>query len=211
MSGNKFDAPIQYFVDQGFIVLAPNYRSSGGFGKALAQLGNSPEKIIDDIAAGAAYLKGLPQVDGSRVGVIGFSLGGLITLMTIAQRPEVFAAAVEFSGPSNLVSLYRDFPASRMILRFALGATLEEKPETYRAASPVNFVERIETPILIIHGDDDELVPISQGVEMAEALKSMQKDYELMKIQRGDHALRGKMVEAMEGAMRFLSTRLNSR
>src|SRR4030095_8883763 len=54
MSGNKFDAPIQYFVDQGFIVLSPNYRSSGGFGKALAQLGNSPEKIIDDIAAGAA-------------------------------------------------------------------------------------------------------------------------------------------------------------
>jgi dipeptidyl aminopeptidase/acylaminoacyl peptidase len=70
MSGNRFDAPIQYFIDQGFVVLAQNDRSSGGFGKKLAQFGNSPEKIIDDVAAGATYLRGLSLVDGSRVGVI---------------------------------------------------------------------------------------------------------------------------------------------
>ena len=210
VSANRFDAQIQYFVDQGFIVLAPNYRSSSGFGRELAQIGNSAEKIIEDIAAGAAYLRSMQEVDGSRIGVMGFSFGGLLTLMTIAQRPELFAAAVEFSGPSNLVTLYRDTPGSRMLLRFSLGATLEEKPEAYRAASPVNFVERIKAPLLIIHGDADEMVPVSQGMEMAEALKNAKKEYEFKRIRAGDHGLRGKMVEAMEGAMRFVSARLRS-
>ena len=93
MSGNRFDAPIQYFIDQGFVGLAPNYRSRGGFGKRLAQFGIAPRRSLTMLPLGATYLRGLSLVDGSRVGVIGFSFGGLLTLMTIAQRPELFAVA----------------------------------------------------------------------------------------------------------------------
>ena len=79
------------------------------------------------------------------------------------------------------------------------------------AASPVNFVERIKASLLIVHGDADADVPISQAREMAEALKRAHKDYELIVVPGGDHGFVKKgLAEAMQDAMRFLSARLRS-
>lgn len=204
-----FDPQVQYFVDQGFIVLVPNYRSSGGFNKDLARIDATGRKELEDVVAGVAYLRGMPSVDASHIGVIGFSFGGLVALHAITQRPELFAAAVDVFGPTNLVTWYRDAPGSRTALMFGLGGTPEQKPEDYQAASPVNFVERIKTPLLMVHGDADADVPVSQAVEMADALKRAQRDYELKIIRGGDHGfVKQGQVEAMEDAMRFLSARL---
>jgi len=206
---NSFDLQVQYFLDQGFVVLAPNYRSSGGFNQELARIDASGRKEFEDVAAGVAYLRGLPSIDQARIGVIGFSFGGLITLYAITHRPELFAAAVDVFGPTDLATWYKDAPSSRGALLFGLGGTPEQKPEEYRAASPVNFVERIEIPLLIVHGDADMEVPVSQAVEMAEALKSAHKDYELVVVPGGDHGFVKKgLADAMQSAMSFLSARL---
>jgi dipeptidyl aminopeptidase/acylaminoacyl peptidase len=208
---NRFDPQVQYFVDQGFVVLVPNYRSSGGFNQDLARIDASGRKELEDVVAAVEYLRRMPSVDTSHIGVIGFSFGGLITLHAITHTPELFAAAVDLFGPSDLVTWYKDAPASRPALLFGLGGTPEQKPEDYRAASPVNFVERITAALLIVHGDADAEVPVSQAVEMAEALKRAHKDYELIVIPGGDHGFVKKgLADAMQGVARFLSARLRS-
>jgi len=90
----------------------------------------------------------LESVDPARIGVIGFSLGGFLVLRSITQQPELFAAAIDFYGLSDLKRYYHDNPSTRAALSQLLGGTLEQNPEAYRAASPINFVDRIKTPLL---------------------------------------------------------------
>jgi len=144
---NEFDRSIRYFVDHGFVVLAPNYRGSAGFGDDLARL-QQGDDIVPDIVAGVNYLKGLESVDPARIGVIGFSFGGFLALRSITQQPELFAASVDFYGLSDLTRYYHDNPSTRAALSQLLGGTLEQNPGAYRAASPINFVDRIKTPLL---------------------------------------------------------------
>jgi len=206
---NRFDPQVEYFVDHGFIVLVPNYRSSGGFNQELARIDASGRKELEDVVAGVEYLQRMPSVNPSRIAVVGFSFGGLVTLYALTHAPELFAAAVDFFGPTDLATWYRDAPGSRAALLFGLGGTPEQKPEAYRAASPVNFVERIKAPLLILHGDADTDVPVSQALEMADALKRSHKNYELIVIPGGDHGFVKKgQADAMQEAMRFLSARL---
>src|SRR5262249_29418728 len=138
---NEFAPSIQYFVDQGFVVLAPNYRGSAGFGEALARFDRGDD-MLPDVVAGVAFLRGLPSVDAGSIGVVGFSFGGYLTLRVISEDPELFAAAVDFYGPSDLAQYYRDNEAARPTLSRLLGGSPEENAAGYRAASPINFVDR---------------------------------------------------------------------
>src|SRR5262249_58316680 len=115
---NRFNPQVQYFVDQGFIVLVPNYRSSGGFNQDLARIDASGRKEFEDVVAGVKYLREMPSVGASHIGVIGFSFGGLVGLHAITQTPELFAAAVGFFGPPDLVTWFRETPGSRAAALF---------------------------------------------------------------------------------------------
>jgi dipeptidyl aminopeptidase/acylaminoacyl peptidase len=207
MFGNRFYPHVHYLVDNGFVVLAPNYRTSGGYGKSLARL-DASDKMVADVAAGAEYLKGLPEVDAARIGVIGFSFGGWLALSTIAHRPTLFAAAIDFYGPADMAAWYKETPTFRPIMTLALGGTPEQKADAYRAASPINFVESIKTPLLILHGTADDWVPYSQSVELANALKRANKEHEFITYQNDNHGLNPHRAEAFEQALRFLSARL---
>jgi dipeptidyl aminopeptidase/acylaminoacyl peptidase len=207
---DEFDQSVQYFVDQGFVVLAPNYRGSAGFGEELARFAKGDD-MMPDIIAGVDYLKGLKSVDGAHVGVIGFSFGGYLTLRSIIQAPELFAAAVDFYGLSDLVKYYRDHPAAHDSLHRLLGGSPEQSAEAYVAASPVNFVERIKTPLLILHGTGDDAVPYSQSVELANALERAHKDHEFIAYRWAGHGFSGKDdVDSKQQAMRFLLSHLKA-
>jgi dipeptidyl aminopeptidase/acylaminoacyl peptidase len=205
---NEFDRSIQYFVDQGFVVLAPNCRGSAGFGDELARL-HQGDDIVPDIAAGVSYLRGLKSVDAESIGVVGFSFGGFLVLRSITQEPELFAAAVDFYGLSDLVKYYHDNPPLRPALSQLLGGTPEQNPEAYRAASPVNFVDRIKTPVLLLHGAADALAPYQHSVEFAKALKRAHKKYESITYRFAGHGFSGKdEIDANQQAMRFLLAHL---
>ena len=209
-TGNQFDPSIQYFVDQGFVVLAPNYRGSAGFGEQLAKFDRGDD-MTPDIVAGVDYLRGLNSVDGARIGVVGFSFGGYVVLRSIAQQPDLFAAAVDFYGLSDLLKYYHDIPGMQQTISRLLGGTPEQNPEAYRAASPVNFVDRIKTPLLILHGTSDESAPYSQSVELAAALKRAHKNYEFLSYRFAGHGFSGvDDIDANQQAMRFLLAHLNS-
>jgi dipeptidyl aminopeptidase/acylaminoacyl peptidase len=209
--GNEFDDQVQYFACHGFVVLGVNYRSSGGFGPELAKVDPSGNKQLDDVVSSVAYLKTVPGVDPKRIAVLGQSGGALLALFVVTHQPYLFAAAVDFYGPTDLTTWYKDAPSSRGMLVAILGGTPIEKPDAYRAASPVTFVGDVRTPILIVHGDADAAVPISQAVELASSLKKANKHCDLVRIKGGDHGFRNHRVEALETTFVFLSTTLHNR
>ena len=205
---NEFDKSIQYFVDQGFVVLAPNFRGSAGFGDELARF-HQGDDIVPDIAAGVNYLRGLKSVDAENIGVVGFSFGGFLALRSITQQPELFAAAVDFYGLSDLGRYYQDNPPLRPALSQLLGGTPEQNPGAYRAASPLNSVDRIKTPVLLLHGTADGLAPYQHSVELAKALKRAHKNYEFISYRFAGHGFSGKdEIDANQQAMRFLLAHL---
>jgi dipeptidyl aminopeptidase/acylaminoacyl peptidase len=205
---NEFDRSIQYFVDQGFVVLAPNCRGSAGFGDELARF-RQGDDIVPDIAAAVGFLRGLKSVDAESIGVLGFSFGGFLVLRSITQQPELFAAAVDFYGLSDLVRYYQDNPPLRQALSQLLGGTPEQNPEAYRVASPLNFVDRIKTPVLLLHGTSDALSPYQHSVEFAKALERAHKSYESIAYRFAGHGFSGKdEIDANQQALRFLRAHL---
>jgi dipeptidyl aminopeptidase/acylaminoacyl peptidase len=192
------------------VVLAPDYRGSAGFGDKLATLRRGDE-IVPDIVASVAYLKELKLVDASQIGVVGFSFGGYLALLSITQQPELFTAAVDFSGLSDLTRVYKDTPPMRPVLTQLLGGTPEEKPEVYRAFSPLNSVDRIETPLLIVHGTADESASYSHAVELAKALQQAHRSYEFISYRSAGHRFFGKdEIDANQQVLRFLKSHLQA-
>jgi dipeptidyl aminopeptidase/acylaminoacyl peptidase len=207
---NELNPDIQFYVANGFVVLAPNYRSSVGFGEPLATL-KPGDDIVQDVVAAVHYLKGLKSVNPSRIGVIGESFGGYLTLLTIARQPDLLAAAVDIAGLSDLTALYES-PAYRQQLSTLMGGTPEQRPENYRAASPVTMAEQIRTPLLILHGDADHEAPYQQSVKMAQALKQAHKECDFVTYKHAGHGFGGKdKTDAMQQSLRFLLARLNAK
>jgi dipeptidyl aminopeptidase/acylaminoacyl peptidase len=207
---NLFNPEIQYFVAQGLVVLAPNYRSSAGFGERLATL-KSGDDMVQDIVAAANYLKGLKAVDAVRIGVLGQSFGGYLTLLSIARNPDLFAGAVDISGLANLTTLHNSGLYGPQFSKF-FGGTPQERPEDYRNASPSTMAGLMKTPLLILHGDADREAPYEQSVEMAEALKAAHKDCEFITYKSAGHGFVGNdEIDAMQQSLRFLSTHLQTK
>ena len=176
----------------------------------LARFGRGDD-IVPDLAAAVNYLNGLKSVDAAHIGVVGFSFGGFLALRSITQRPQLFAAAVDFYGLSDLVRYYQDNPPMRPALSELLGGTPEQNPEAYRAASPINFVDRIKTPVLILHGTADDAAPYKHSVELAKALERAHKDYEFISYRFAGHGFSGKdEIDANQQAMRFLLAHLQA-
>jgi dipeptidyl aminopeptidase/acylaminoacyl peptidase len=174
---NEFDPAIQYFVANGFVVLAPNYRTSTGFGPTLADLKSvkSRERIVEDVAASVDYLKTLEAVDSSKLALYGFSFGGWVTMRTLTARPHLFAAAVNLAGMADLRRYYKVLPST---LNSILGGPPNQWAERYHVESPIDFINRLSTPLLVICGKSDP--GFSQATELVTALKHAGKDYEFV-------------------------------
>jgi len=171
---------------------------------------------VDDVVAAFEYLKGLPFVDGSRIVYFGDSHGSYLALMAATRtRP---AAVIHCWGVANLAEWYRHIenspiPIYREIaraIREGLGGTPDQLPELYRRFSAVAHAHKVMCPVLIIHGDEDDEVPVSHAYELAQALKDAQREYELKIFKGGGHGLRTRQARmAMdEAVIKFLAKHL---
>ncbi len=167
----------QYFLQKGYIVFAPDYRGSIGYGRdwrtgVYMDVGGKDAK---DAWMGANYLKTLPYVDSDRIGVWGLSYGGFFTLIAMTDQPKLFRAGVDVAGVVDYVMYYSDpyhgdWTASRI-------GTPEEHPDVYKNASPISHIDRLERPLLVLHGTSDVNVPFLESVWlMDEALKKHKGD-----------------------------------
>jgi dipeptidyl aminopeptidase/acylaminoacyl peptidase len=170
----SWDAFKQYLAQQGYVVLAPNYRGSGGYGKKFESLNDldSSRGEVKDVAAAAEYLKSLPSVDGARLGVWGGSHGGTLTMQSITRYPDVFKAAVNMYGVVNRETYVQrsDKLGRSYWLRF-MGGPPPLSAELYDFSNTLQLVKQLKTPLLVLHGDADPRVPPFESRQLIDALE----------------------------------------
>jgi dipeptidyl aminopeptidase/acylaminoacyl peptidase len=160
----------QYLLQKGYVVIAPDYRGSIGYGRAWRQgvymdVGGKDAK---DAWMAANYLKSLPYVDGERLGVWGLSYGGFFTLIAATDQPTLYRAAVNVAGVADYAMYYEDpyhggWTASRI-------GTPEQNPKVFAQASPLSHVDRLQRPLLVLHGTSDVNVPYLHSVRLIDEL-----------------------------------------
>lgn len=159
----------QYLVSRGYVVLSVNYRSGIGYGldfrEALDYGPGGGAEARDAIAAGR-YVRRLPGVDPSRIGVWGGSYGGYMTALSLARDPEDFKVGVDFAGVHDWNLEWR-----RLIETWNEDREMEARRLAYRS-SPMSDLSRWRAPVLLIQGDDDRNVAFAQTVQLAEDLRA---------------------------------------
>jgi dipeptidyl aminopeptidase/acylaminoacyl peptidase len=154
--------PIADAVARGYIVLFPEYRGSSGYGEVHYE--NSYGKTdVADVLSGADFLAAQDSVDPARVGIVGHSRGGMVTLLALEQAPHRFQVAVEIAGLTDFVAYMGYKPEYRRV-EVAKEATFggklpNENLKAYMDISPLNNVEAIETPLLVLANTFDQTVP----------------------------------------------------
>jgi dipeptidyl aminopeptidase/acylaminoacyl peptidase len=168
----------QFLANRGFAVLQMNFRGSTGYGKRFLNAGNGQwgEKMQDDITWGVKHLVSTGVVDSKRVAIMGGSYGGYAALAGVAFTPDVYAAAVAFVAPSNLITLLGSLPpyweATRreMYARMADPGTPAGKALLVKQ-SPLNSAEKIKTPLLVVQGANDPRVKKAESDQIVVALR----------------------------------------
>jgi dipeptidyl aminopeptidase/acylaminoacyl peptidase len=168
----------QFWANRGYAVLQPNFRGSTGYGKKFIDAGNKQwgDKMQDDITWGAKYLVAQGIADSKRLGIMGGSYGGYATLAGVTFTPDLYAAAVDYVGPSNLNTLLETIPpyweAGRQLFYQRMGdpTTPEGKAQLDRQ-SPLSSANKIKTPLLVVQGANDPRVNKREADQIVIALR----------------------------------------
>lgn len=182
----------QELVAAGCCVLALNPRGSAGYGQAWleAARGRWGEADLPDLLAAVEALIGEGLVDRERVGICGYSYGGYMTNYAITHSP-LFRAAVSGGGIANLVSFYGTSDIGPFFTGWEIADSFQEDLERYVRLSAVFAAARATAPTLLLHGERDDRVPISQSEEMLVALRRLGKSAELVRYPGASHGFRG--------------------
>ena len=169
----------QYFISKGYVVLVPNVRGSTGYGKTYTRLDNMDlgGGPLKDIVACKQWLAQNAGVDPDRVMVMGGSYGGYMALVAATLTPKEFAANVDLFGPSDLKTLVESFPAywaafATFIYKKFGDAKNPAHAAYQRERSPVNFLDRVERPLLVVQGKNDPRVLPDQSQRVVKALRA---------------------------------------
>lgn len=173
---------VRELVAQGYVVVAPEYRGSTGYGRTFHEQIDYGGREVDDVRAAREWaVENLEGVDGARVGLVGWSHGGLIVLMEAFARPDDYRCVFAGVPVSDLVARmgYADDEYRKLFSApHHLGKTVREDIEEYRRRSPVWHVEKLRTPLLIHTNTNDEDVNHLEVEHLARALKAAGKKFE---------------------------------
>jgi len=173
---------IRELMAQGYVVVAPDYRGSTGYGKGLYQLIDYGGREVEDIHAAKEWaLASFDFVDRSRVGLIGWSHGGLIVLMETFAHPRDYACVFAGVPVSDLVMRMGYHDKDYLDLYSAdyhVGKTVRQDIEEYKRRSPVWNVDKLAVPLLIHTSTNDEDVNVIEVEHLIQALKAANKTFE---------------------------------
>lgn len=194
-----FDWLAQYFASRGMLVIQPQYRGSIGFGYDHYEKGDGQwgKRMQDDLIDAVNVLVKSGHVDKDNVCIVGASYGGYAALAGVSFSPETFKCAISINGVTDLEELYykkkRRNDGNSISLRYfsetVVGGDKKVTDDYLQSISPVNFAEQITAPVLLIHGENDEVVEARQSKAMHRSLQWHKKDSELIILEGEDHYL----------------------
>ena len=172
-----YNPEVQFLANRGYAVLQMDFRGSTGYGREFLEAGYKQWGLDmqNDITDGVKWLIEQGIADPDRIGIYGASYGGYATLAGVTFTPELYAAAVNYVGVSNLFTFLETIPeyweSMRAMLYEMIGHP-EEDAEQFKATSPVFHADKIVTPLLIAHGANDVRVNQAEADQIVEALKN---------------------------------------
>lgn len=195
--GVGFDWLAQFLANEGYMVLQPNFRGSGGFGKSFAEAGYGQwgRKMQDDVTDGAKALMTMGWANPGRTCIVGWSYGGYAALAGGALTPDLYKCVVAIAGVSDLKTMLgherRENGPRSSAFRYwtSVIGDPDKDGEAIEAVSPYRLATNFKAPVLLIHGSDDLVVPQRQSELMEEALKAAGKPVTYLRIGKDDHSL----------------------
>lgn len=206
-----YNAQIQYLVNHGYAVLGINNRGSSGYGKtffAAANRKHGREPLWDCVEA-KTYLASLDYIDHERIGIMGASYGGYMTLAALAFRPEAFKVGVDIFGVSNWLRTLESIPpyweSVRKAIYHEIGDPVKDI-DVLVATSPLFHAEEIRKPLLVVQGANDPRVTKAESDEIVEAVKKHNIPVEYVVFSDEGHSFTKKknQIEANRRILEFL-------
>ena len=170
---NSFSRIIQYMANQGYIVIAPNYRGSTGYGKEFQQanLFDMGGGDLEDVLAAADWIKQTGYVDPKKLILMGGSYGGYMTMMGVTKAPEVWAAGVPIVPFVNwFTEIENEDPVLQQSDLATMGDPVKNKA-LFEDRSPINFIDRVKAPLLLLAGGHDPRCPKTESQQVVDAIK----------------------------------------
>lgn len=187
----QFDVQTEFLANRGYAVLQVDFRGSAGYGRAFVEAGKKRWglEMQDDLTDARAWAVETGIADPARVCIVGASYGGYAALMGLVKTPTLYRCGVSFAGVTDLVALIEyeaNYVGGAASIQEQVGWAWHDRKQL-RATSPVQQAQRIEAPLLLIHGTADRVVPVEQGRDMAKALKEAGKIYRYVEQDGADH------------------------
>ena len=176
---------LSLLASKGYVILASQYRGNDG-GEGHEEFGG---RDVNDVLNLIPLAKSLPFADSSKMVMLGYSRGGMMTYLAMKEGAPIKAAAI-VSGISDLFQVYQkrnQNPNKR--LQYVIKRLVGIDTEKYRKRSACFWPERITVPLLILHGEDDPIVDVSQARRMGEKMHALGKTCELIVLSKGGHGL----------------------
>jgi len=172
-STSSFYPLLQYFVNLGYVVIAPNYRGSTGYGRDFQRANHMDAggAELQDVVDAAEFIKKSPYVDPKNIVLMGRSYGGYLTLMGVTKFPDEWSAAVPIVPFANWFTAYQNEDATLQASDHQFMGDPVTNKQLWTDRSPAFFVDRIKAPLLILAGGHDPRCPKTESEAMAQAIR----------------------------------------
>jgi dipeptidyl aminopeptidase/acylaminoacyl peptidase len=219
-SRQTYNSTIQYLVNHGYAVLAVNNRGSSGYGKTFYKMDdqNHGEKDLMDCVEGKNWLAEQPYIDGEKIGIIGGSYGGFMTMAALVHQPEEFAVGVNIFGVTNWLRTLKSIPPWWESFKDAL---YEEMGDPYNPQdsarlykiSPLFHADQITKPVMVLQGAQDPRVLQVESDEIVEAAKKngVPVEYVLFEDEGHGFVKKENQIEAYGKILEFLDKHLKQK
>ncbi|MBA2501300.1 MAG: S9 family peptidase [Pyrinomonadaceae bacterium] len=214
-STKGYSAFMQYLANHGYVILRVNNRGSSGYGKTFfaADDGKHGREPLDDCVWAKKYLASLGYVDESKIGIMGGSYGGYMTLAALTFRPEEFAVGVDIFGVSNWLRTLESIPPYWESFRRALYKEIGDpktQAEMLRATSPLFHADKIRRPLIVLQGANDPRVIKPESDEIVEAVRKNNGVVEYIVFPDEGHGFskRANEMQAYRSILQFLDRHL---
>lgn len=189
---NTYSPLVSWLTANGYNVLQPNFRGSSGFGEPWRRAGYARwgTDMQDDVRTAAKWMLDSGYAEEGRMCVMGGSYGGYAALLSAIKDDDIFECAISLNGVTSVDHLVRFLENRRFNLLSVPRIKGKLSPRTLRRRSPLNRADLVRIPVLLMHATRDANVPFEQGVEMAKALRSLNKEHEFIVLKGSEHQLK---------------------